>query len=241
MFSLSSFPRVKKRKAISKDRPAVRLRKLTGSNPFTSVRMYKGIQPTTQNIKLKYVEYFNIAAVTSTSAPIQIGYRNSIFAPKVGGGGHQPMGRDEIADLYKRYQVMGMKYKVSMTNDSSSQMVFNVYNFHDSITALTDTEQMGELGNHRNVIVGRSDGNAGVRSAEGYIDLSRLSGQPRHAYMGNSRYQADIGASPDETLGFVWTYQTLVTPGTTQFNFDAYVEITYYVRFLEKKIQHSKS
>lgn len=241
MFSFASFPRVKKRKAISKGNGrATKIRKLVGSNPFRMTKIYKAIQPKQSLIKLKYTEYLDISG-TSTAAPIQIGYQNSIFAPKVGGGGHQPLGRDQIADLYKRYQIMGMKYKVTLKNEKAESLVFNVHNFHDSLVALSDTEQMSEIGNHKNAVLGDATTGNSIKSLQGYVDLVRLSGQPRFAYMGNYRYQADVGGSPPEAMGIVFTYQTMETPGSSTVLFKAFVEITYYIRFLERKIQHSKS
>lgn len=242
MFSFASFPRVKKRKAITKatsSRPT-RIRKLTGANPFR-FKLYKAVQPKQSLIKLNYsVLTFNTS--TSSAAPTQHAFRASLFDPDLTGIGHQPMGRDQLAELYKRYQIMAMQYRVTfINNDTANKLEFNVHNFHDSVVALADTDQMTELGNHKATHVGLSGGGQEIKSRVGYIDLARLSGQPRHVYMSNYRYQASIGVSPAEDMGFVVAYQTLGTPASTVFNLQYRVEIKYYVRFLEKKISLAKS
>lgn len=93
-------------------------RKATYKRRAKRMRLYKRPSrailtgfPNSKLVKLRYVEHFTLDYVASIPE-----YRfraNSIFDPNLTGTGHQPMGRDQWAELYSRYIVIGSKATVT--------------------------------------------------------------------------------------------------------------------------------
>lgn len=110
----------------SRKRPYARKsRKGTYKRRSKRMRLYKRPSrailtgfPNSKLVKLRYVEHFTLDYIASIAE-----YRfrcNSIFDPNLTGTGHQPMGRDQWAELYQRYMVVGAKATLTYVNTSVS-------------------------------------------------------------------------------------------------------------------------
>lgn len=72
-------------------------------------------------VELTYADTVNLASGV-------VGYLehtfslNNLFDPDVTGVGHQPLGRDEYAELYTRYHVEEAKYEVWVNNNGTAQL-----------------------------------------------------------------------------------------------------------------------
>lgn len=113
----------------SRKRPYRRKRrKATYKRRSKRMRLYKRPSrailtgfPNSKLVKLRYVEHFTLDYVASIPE-----YRfraNSIFDPNYTGTGHQPMGRDQWAELYQRYIVVGSKATVSYVPVAATNQV----------------------------------------------------------------------------------------------------------------------
>ena len=76
--------------------------------------------PPTYNCKMHYVE--TVTLTTDTAGVFGAGttFRlNSLYDPNLTGTGHQPYGYDQMAALYKRYIVSGVKVHITFTDPSA--------------------------------------------------------------------------------------------------------------------------
>lgn len=112
----------------SRKRPFRKSRKGTYKRRTKKMRLFKRPSrailtgfPMSKLVKLRYVEHFTLDYVASIPE-----YRfraNSIFDPNYTGTGHQPMGRDQWAELYQRYIVVGSKATVTYVATQAANQV----------------------------------------------------------------------------------------------------------------------
>lgn len=103
------------------------LKTVKGRRPLKNemVNPMAGPMPTVYRTKLKYVETLDV----SLTANIVTSYEfrtNSVYDPNYTGGGHQPLGFDEIAPFYNKYRVLGFHYDLSapiIPNSTTGQNV----------------------------------------------------------------------------------------------------------------------
>ena len=58
------------------------------------------------------LNYADSYAISPAVVPVHVLRMNSIYDPDYTTTGHQPMGRDQLAELYNRYRVLGFSYEV---------------------------------------------------------------------------------------------------------------------------------
>lgn len=110
------------KKRTYRKRPYTRRKKYTltrrPARRWDSANTASGV-PKTRTCKLRYCENFVLQNVSGAlnSLPFRA---NSIFDPNVAFGGHQPMGRDIWAQLYKEYCVLGAKITLYCGSDNGT-------------------------------------------------------------------------------------------------------------------------
>ena len=57
------------------------------------------------------LSYADSYAISPATVPVHVLRMNSIYDPDYTTTGHQPMGRDQLAELYNRYRVLGFRMK----------------------------------------------------------------------------------------------------------------------------------
>ncbi len=99
--------------------------------------------PKIYKTQMYYTETKTLTAGSAGIFGTEAAYRgNSTFNPQVAGGGvlHQPYGRDQLALLYLRYKVTGVRLQISFSNPSEDGMIVGVkYN------TVADTVSLGGL------------------------------------------------------------------------------------------------
>lgn len=104
------------------------------------------IQPKTMYCELKYVQTCTLTPSTG-SMGIHRFRANSIYDPDLTGTGHQPMFRDQMADLYNHYIVLGSTMEaVIWTEDITTHYVsvVGISQVDDAVTTLTSVIQLLE-------------------------------------------------------------------------------------------------
>lgn len=190
-----------------------------------TVNVNRALQPIPQRYicKMKYSETF--------SAPLLAPYvalnLNSIFDPNRTGGGHQPYSHDTMQTLYNRYRVISCSYVVRGYSGVDA-IRFGVLPANEVVTPLT----MSELVENPRCRFKHAfpNGQQGVVRGKTYIPS--LVGRTKAQYMADDRYQAQMGASPNE-LAVLNVFGQNFLDGNVQIFYT--VELTYTVEFFDVK------
>ena len=194
-------------------------------------RIARSVIPRQQTVKLHYSEQ---TSITTTANLAHLYYRtNGIFDPTAGaGGGHQPMGHDELANLYHHYAVIGSKISVRALNkDTGDGMIVGLgvtasASGSSNLTEFTENEQtktrmIGEFGS----------GNNFGSLTQGWSAKRQFTGR---SPVSDSALRATFGADPTE--------QSFFDICAAQATYGAYggtvifeIAVTYIVVLIEPK------
>jgi len=193
----------------------------------------------------EFVTQLSYAAQVETTAgtPIWVFRMNSLFDPDRTGVGHQPYGRDQLANIYNRYRVNGFKYEVWGANASGGTN--HAINIHAvpvdevaSAAAFTSAIQCMEQPGSKTAIATCSSSTAAVGGeaayVTGYIDLAHLTGRSKAQYRADDRYQSEMGDNPAEAMDF---FVAATNIGTGSYEEGAFtVKLTYFVELFDSKV-----
>lgn len=187
--------RKRKRSYRSKSRPTYKKRRWTPS-PYNRVggNAVVGL-PTGMRVQMKYSTRVDLtSAVLSTVENVFRAF--SIFDPDYTGVGHQPLGHDQWANLYKRYRVLGSKIDAHFSR-TDAPAATNYQN--QCVLALTEqsalvsgSDLLAEYPVSRSTILG-NDGGTKYLSL-GYTPAWKFKGEPGVAF--EADYSADFGNNP---------------------------------------------
>lgn len=164
--------------------------------------------PTRYLTKLKYVE----SVIIDPPAAGQLGYyvfrANSIYDPNFTGTGHQPMGRDIFAGVYKNYMVVGSKITVRYLSSETSNQVIAVTGIKlsaDSSLANGSVSDLIENGNVRYKMINYK------AATQGYTPLNtttcKFSGKKWFGWRdwrdNTAQYSAPMGSNPSEEVYYI--------------------------------------
>lgn len=148
-------------------------------------------------------KYQEVVLRTSTSGILD-DYQfnlNSMFDPNRTGGGHQPMGRDTMAQLYNRYRVDKAIIKVTFVRYTANIALWAAISGNNSGTAFTNP--LTAIGEQPYVVQSRTtsalEGKANLVFKKSF-DLHKLTGVTKRKYEDDDRYQAEIGSDPAEAI-----------------------------------------
>lgn len=187
-------PRFNKKKKYGPKRRYKKKSFFPKSKKLASVRM-KGPSPIPDKLfcKMKYHDTF---VTTAGAVPAIHVYRNSLFDPDETHAGHQPMGRDEYAQLYNRYRVHGIGYTCIAINESISQQQDVVVIPKPNATALTDYRQFWELAYAKPRVVCPEGSGKNITVFKGYVPCARILGVTDEQFRTNPNYSALMAADP---------------------------------------------
>ncbi len=184
-----------------------------------------GIDPH-KYVVLKYVDNFS-ATIASTAGTQQTMNLNSIFDPDRTGVGHQPLYYDQYAALYNRYRVLKVHWKIVFGNTTGTfnTVVLPVNGLISSAVAGSAT--YATACEQPRAIFKLVAGNGGIPvTYEGNINLNNLNGCTVTEYLGDDRFEAQIGASPTEIMTLaIGIYNPTVASILVNFT----VEMHFYV------------
>ncbi len=151
-------------------------------------------------ICMKYNDVYQPSVTTLAGS--QAVYRlNSIFDPDASVGGHQPYGYDQMAALYNRYRVLKARWHIEFGTSTQTYNIVVVPVNGSLATAITnDTtfETACEMPFARTYTQGGSG--APTTVAVGGMALNKLNGVTTTEYLGDDRFEAQIGANPAEVM-----------------------------------------
>lgn len=158
----------------------------------------RGIAPITPRYitRLHYATQ-DIVLVSTAGSLADYSFRlNSLFDPDLTGIGHQPMGRDQLAQFYNRYRVFAASWKVTtFPMASAGSLIILPSNDANSLTGTVATTIM-EQGRAAVYPLSVTDNSVHV----GRINLADLTGVSPATYKSDDRFAADMASNPVEAL-----------------------------------------
>lgn len=147
-------------------------------------------------VRFLYSTRFSINPGVGGLAGSQVFRLGSIFDPDFTNVGHQPVGHDQYALLYERYQVYEIEYHVEFCNRDTAQNQCVGVRFSDVTDTSTDRDVNIENGYVEWAVLGPSQ--AGPRTFRGKVYNHAVHGVTYKQYMGNDDYGAQFGSNPVE-------------------------------------------
>jgi len=147
--------------------------------------------------KMKYGERLSITTGVGDQPTDYIFNMNSIFDPNRTGTGHQPFGHDTMAQLYNRYRVYKMDYKVICEPNSLGGNVTVIPNNNVNSLTGSDSGYIMELPRAKTRLINLD----GPTTISGTCNIAAINGSTSAAYKADDRFQALFANSPTELLG----------------------------------------
>lgn len=153
---------------------------------------------------------------------------NDVFLPNPAQSSQQPIGFDQWAGLYKRYEVLASSVKTRCINlDTAGPIQWCVYPAFDTID-ISFNSAIAQPYSKRGFCDTLGSGST-LSQINHYMTTAKLLGRPP---LGDS-YQALTATSPTKT--WEWIFEFTNPEGSLPLEFELASNITYYVRFFERK------
>lgn len=182
--------------------------------------------------------YSERGSITTGSLGVGSGYvyrADSIFDPNFTGVGAQPVGYDQMAELYEKYIVWKTEYKVVYSNQNNAlDEVCGVF-ISDTAPTLLDHDRFIQNG-MCDWTVAERNGNGDSRvTFTGTIDLPKLHGMTKQAYLADDVHQSAIDANPPDGA-YITLFGAHVDPtGSTTGLLRYEIEIRFHVKLFGNK------
>ena len=183
-----------------------------------------------QRRKLIYVDDFVGADPPLGSATANIFRCNSLFDPDFTGVGHQPMGFDQMATLYRSYRVHHVSFKVTFRNSNLNRMVVGLMTTEDPIP-VPSVNRLQELPRNRWRILEPEDA---VGAARHFTTITfslkpfKLLGVP---YKDDS-YSATVFSNPSRNA-YIHLWVGPIGGGVDLIGANITVRISYFAEFFD--------
>ncbi len=148
--------------------------------------------------KLRYVTQLELGSGTNDFASHHFFRANSAFDPDLTGGGHQPMGFDQIGLFYDHYTVIGSKISVNYHNVGGSNPIVCGIRLRDTNETENDLMVVLEQGQTSYRRMTRYDGGANSVSVSKGCSVKKQQGLK--SIIGNDQYTAGFSSNPAEDL-----------------------------------------
>lgn len=156
-----------------------------------------------------------------------------MYDPDYTGVGHQPLWYDQVAPMWSKYRVYGIKYVLEAMNTNTSQMATMVVQHSSDIPETPGTgnafSALRERNNSRTYTL---TSNAGRPvKVKGYMSTYRPFGMTKTDFIGDEDFEAAIANTPAKTA-YLHTY--FVTFNTTAI-INLQARLVYYVELFQRK------
>lgn len=165
-------------------------------------------------------------ATAATGSDIRQYNLNSIFDPDRSGTGHQPMGHDQLGQIYNRYRVNSCTVTVhwTLTGANGAVMALLGNNTTSGFTNYTDMLEQQDC-KSRAII----EFTPGAKIRKKYY-LPKILGVTKTEYSGSDRHQAIFGATPTElAILHVGTADTR----SASFTYAYFIKMVYNCEFFD--------
>lgn len=155
-------------------------------------------------------------------------FQSSIYDPDLTGVGHQPLWRDQLALLYNRYRVIGVKYEVIFRNSNVNQLTWAYIKYSDSATLETNPNTLIERKEGRFVMLDSLNGRS--NRVKGYMPVNRSFGLSKKEFYDDDGFIANILANPTK-MAYLHIYAMTLNSSALV---HAQVNLTFYTEFLDR-------
>lgn len=185
--------------------------------------------------KLKYTDIHALTFTGSSGVPANQSYRvNSIFDPDITGTGHQPLGHDEFAVLYNRYRVYGMKYHITLSNQSTTDYADVAVSLRPNLTPYTSIYTAMESPYCQKLTIGPETGSRNIAQIKGYASVAKLRGLSKRQVAIEDDLSALFGSNPGNMPMLTILIQNQNSASSIVVN--ARVDVEYYVCMYDRKL-----
>lgn len=187
-------------------------------------------RPLSNNISttLHYFDTFQLNPGAIGATATQVFRLSSIHDPDLTGVGHQPLGHDQLSQLFERYQVYKVDYHIHfLSRDTSINIVG--YRISDSPNTSIDDRQVIENGDVEWSGLSPQGGSCDAKVMTGSVWLNDVHGITYRQYMANDDYGATFGSNPSEE-GFLHVWCDGVDGDTT--GCSAFVHLQFHVKLM---------
>lgn len=148
---------------------------------------------------------------------------NGLYDPNISGGGHQPMGYDQMMGLYNQYIVIGGYIKVTFSNtDATNSQMIGVI-LKDSPTTSTDPRSYIEWGNGVWSSIAPRTGGPSEKTMIHKFDIAKYANQD---IFNEQSFTGSVASNPANTLHLIiWACPSDNATDSAQVNCN--VEICY--------------
>lgn len=219
-------------KSRSKSKAVVKSKKSYRRKGYKTNVNLKSLNPIPQRYicKMKYADIASIGLGGGTYAPYVMNL-NSIFDPNRTGVGHQPYGHDTFLTLYNRYRVISCSYRIcAHVADTTISLQLAVIPTNEAVNPGTISE-VRENPRCKYVIQAPQQD---IKYVSGKVYIPSLMGRTKSQYMADDRYQATMGASPNE-LALLTMYAGPTNEGTSTATVIFNIELEYTVELFDIK------
>lgn len=187
--------------------------------------------PKTFNFRTRYVEESISLQPTLSIPATHVFSFMSLYDPDVTGGGHQPIGYDQLMLMYDHYTVIGARAKITATNTDPVNTQRMVCHVQDSATLHTNMEEVMENGNVKYVFLGASDSGSATKTSVITFSPKKFFGR---SPLDGDKYQGTIASSPSEGAFLHISAGPLTTVSASPVTF--MIELEYTAILTEPKV-----
>lgn len=189
--------------------------------------------------KLNYSENITMTlqgAALGVLSPAYYRFQTSLYDPDSTGTGHQPLWHDQLAAMYSKYRVHGIKYRFVIKNTSESNMIISGCVRHTSLSSVDgDYRVLRERRGTQKFHLGSFISMPTV--VRGYMAANKPWGLSKKEFMADEDFDANIGANPTK-LTYLDIYAW--TMSTSNVTLNVIADLTFYCSF-DKRAQPSVS
>jgi len=185
---------------------------------------WKGqIVPPILKTKLRYAE--NVAASSAGGEYTYVFRLNSINDFDYSGGGHQPMGHDELATLYENYRVTGVRWVVkAFSTDTTDARPMRCSAWVNDVTTSAATQNEGEEQPGAKNALALWGGRSEARLS-GYTIIANELSLTTDQAESDDLTQASFGSNPNQVVYLHVRFQTGIASFACNFSINAVIDV----------------
>lgn len=176
------------------------------------------------------MNYSDNITISCTSPGVLFGYQfqTSLWDPDWSGVGHQPLYRDQLAVLYNRYRVFGIKYEICWRNTNVSQLTWGYVKHTDTTTVDTNPNTLAERKEGRMVYLDSLYSRSNVM--RGYLATNKPFGLSKREFYDDEDFIANVLSDPAKKAYLQLYAMTLNTTAIVQVQ----VNLTLYTEWIDR-------
>lgn len=156
---------------------------------------------------------------------------NSIFDPEFGGVATQPLGRDQWANFYGKYQVMASKITVKCLPTGEQGQNFSLCVLPTVDPSATGIRQIEEQPYAKTRMLARLQDSS--KTITSYMKSGAIFGTK--SILAEEDTQAEQTQNPNQEWYWLIGAANKSLSGTGQLSIDVHFEVEYYVRYFDRK------